>query len=133
MRFHWSPFFETFKGPTAVTLEEKQQVRPLLLEQGLACNSRPIRAILAAVVSEVAHSDFPDEWPNLTQSLITLLSSNWPDAVHGALTVLADFCKTDLTEDQLLPLASDLLPKLLVVFENSEVNGTSLFTSSSNG
>lgn len=96
-------------------------MRPVLLDHGLTCPVRPVRNVLAAVVSDIAHADFPDEWPDLTQALIALLSSNHPEAVHGGLTVLADFCKTDLTEDQLIPLASHLLPKLLAVFQSDQV------------
>lgn len=118
---HWSPYFDSFLGPTAIDLEEKRQLRPVLLAQGLTCSSRQIRGVLANVISLIAHADFPDEWPNLIQDLVGLLSNGHPDAVHGTLSVLSDFCKTDLSEDQLIPLASDLLPKVLMVFQSSQV------------
>lgn len=73
-------------------------------------------------MSEIAHADFPDEWPDLTHALLHLLSSGNADAVHGSLRVLADFCKSDLTEDQLIPLASELLPKLLLVLQTDSVS-----------
>lgn len=45
-------------------------------------------------------------------SLIGLLNSNQRDATAGAMVVLADLVRTDLTEDQLIPLAQEMLPML---------------------
>jgi len=64
-------------------------------------------------VSKIAHSDWPDEWPDLLDSLIVLLSSNSSPSVHGAMQVLLELIKTDLTEDQILPVLRQLLPILL--------------------
>lgn len=75
----------------------------------------------AHVLSVIANSDWPDEYPELLTSLIGLLSSGSPDSVHGATQVFTEFIKSDLTEDQILPVLRQLLPVLLSII-GSQVN-----------
>lgn len=79
----------------------------------------------ANVISEIASSDWPDEWPNLLDSLVSLLGSGSPDSVHGAVRVMTDFVTSDLSEDQLLPLANTILPQLLRVLGDERVRSVS--------
>lgn len=78
----------------------------------------------ASIVSEIASSDWPDEWPDLLDSLVQLLKSGQPDSVHGAMRVMTDFVSADLSEDQLLPLSSTLLPELLRILGDERVGLT---------
>lgn len=87
--------------------------------------------IQANVVSEIASSDWPDEWPNLLDSLVGLLGSGGADSVHGAMRVLTDFVSSDLSEDQLLPLANTILPQLLQVLGDEQVCFTFCFAGAS--
>lgn len=73
-------------------------------------------------MSEIASSDWPDEWPNLLDSLVQLLNSGSTDNVHGAMRVLSDFVSTDLSEDQLLPLSNAMLPQLLQILGDERVS-----------
>jgi hypothetical protein len=75
----------------------------------------------AHTLSSIASSDWPDEYPDLLSSLIGLLSSGNPDSVHGAMQVFTEFIKSDLTEDQILPVLRDLLPVLLSILGAPEV------------
>lgn len=82
----------------------------------------PMTALSQAhTLSSIANCDWPDEYPELLSSLITLLSSNSLDSVHGAIQVLTEFIKADLTEDQLLPVLRELLPVLLSILGSPEV------------
>ena len=99
----------------------KAQIREVVFS-GLSSPIRAIRSACAVTISELAHCDWPDEWPELTTLLLGLLSSGQPDAVHGALRVLTDFVKTDLAEDQLLPIAQTMLPALLHVLNDIAVS-----------
>lgn len=45
-----------------------------------------------------------------------------PDSVHGAMRVLSDFVSVDMSEDQLLPLARDLMPHLLGILGSPAVH-----------
>lgn len=75
----------------------------------------------AAIISDIAHPDWPDDWPTLMSQLLQLISGT-PDEVDGGMRVLNDFVGIDLTEDQLLPLARDMLPQLLVILGSPEVH-----------
>jgi hypothetical protein len=77
--------------------------------------------VKAHTLSSIANCDWPDEYPDLLSSVIALLSSNSPDSVHGAMQVLTEFIKSDLTEDQLLPVLRQLLPILLQILGATEV------------
>jgi importin-9 len=76
----------------------------------------------AHTMSLIANCDWPDECPELLSSLISLLSSNSPNHVHGAMQVFTEFIKSDLTEDQILPILRQLLPVLLAVLGSTEVS-----------
>ncbi|KAI0789448.1 ARM repeat-containing protein [Abortiporus biennis] len=106
----WSPIFAQFRGP-APPVEIKAQIRQVVF-QGLSDPIRKIRSLSAHTLSSIANADWPDEYPELLTQLIQLLSSNSPDAVHGAMQVFVEFVKSDLTEDQILPVLRELLPVL---------------------
>lgn len=73
-------------------------------------------------MSEIASSDWPDEWPTLVDSLVQLLNSGRTESVHGAMRVLSDFVSADLSEDQLLPLSNVMLPQLLQILGDERVS-----------
>lgn len=50
-----------------------------------------------------------------------LLASGSPDSVYGAMQVFTEFIKTDLTEDQILPVLRQLLPVLLNIVGAAQV------------
>ncbi|KAF8641001.1 hypothetical protein AX17_000646 [Amanita inopinata Kibby_2008] len=88
--------------------------------QGLSDPDRRIRSLCAHTLSSVADCDWPDEYPDLLSSLISLLSSGSPNSVHGAMQVFTEFIKSDLTEDQILPVLRQLLPVLLNILGSAE-------------
>ncbi|OBZ68625.1 Importin-9 [Grifola frondosa] len=115
---HWSPYFSQFKG-SAPQHEVKAKIRQAVF-QGLSDPNRKIRSLCAHTLSSIANCDWPDEYPDLLNALIALLSSNSPDSVHGAMQVFTEFIKSDLTEDQILPVLRQLLPVLLNILGASE-------------
>ena len=78
------------------------------------------RACQAHTLSAIAECDWPDEYPDLLQNLVNLLSSGSPDAIHGAMQMFTDFVKSELTEDQILPILRQLLPILLNILGDYE-------------
>ncbi|KAG2358745.1 ARM repeat-containing protein [Suillus spraguei] len=114
----WSPYFESFKG-NAPSVEVKSQIRHAVL-QGLSDSNRKIRSLCAHTMSYIGNCDWPDEYPELLNSLIALISSSSSDAVHGAMQVFTEFIKSDLTEDQILPVLRQLLPVLLTILGSTE-------------
>ncbi|KAJ1302683.1 hypothetical protein OPQ81_002999 [Rhizoctonia solani] len=109
----WSPFFSGFRG-SAPPVEIKTQIREAVV-QGLSDPIRKIRSVSAAVCSLIAHCDWPDEYPGLLDQLIALLSTDNVDAIHGSMQVMAEFVRSDLTEDQILPILRQLLPVLMQI------------------
>lgn len=79
----------------------------------------PIESVKAYIVSTVAHADWPDDWPELLDALVACLGSG-ADATHGAMQILVEFIKDDLTEDQLLPVLRTLMPALLEILGHPE-------------
>jgi hypothetical protein len=75
----------------------------------------------AHTLSTIANSDWPDEYPDLLNHLVQLLLSGSPSSTHGAMQVLTEFVRTDITEDQLLPVMRELLPVLMSVLSATEV------------
>ncbi|KAH9486456.1 Importin-9 [Psilocybe cubensis] len=120
VRERWSPYFQTFKG-SAPNVEIKSQIREAVF-RGLSDQDRKIRSLSAHTLSSIANCDWPDEYPELLTSLIGLLSSGSADSVHGAMQVLTEFIKSDLTEDQILPVLRQLLPVLLGILGASEAH-----------
>ncbi|KIK67465.1 hypothetical protein GYMLUDRAFT_69648 [Collybiopsis luxurians FD-317 M1] len=118
VRERWSPYFQSFKG-SAPSTEIKGQIRQAVF-QGLSDPARKIRTASAHTLSSIANCDWPDEYPDLLTSLVNLLSSNSPESVHGAMQVFTEFIKSDLTEDQILPVLRDLLPVLLSILGSTE-------------
>lgn len=76
----------------------------------------------AFALSTIAKYDWPDEYPTLLTSLVQLLHTGDATSVHGAMRVIAEFVKNDLSEDQLLPVVRDLLPALLQILGDSQVS-----------
>ncbi|KAH0591342.1 hypothetical protein H2248_001421 [Termitomyces sp. 'cryptogamus'] len=122
IREQWSPYFDSFKGG-APSVEIKAQIRQNVF-QGLSDRDRKIRSQCANTLTSIAKSDWPDEYPDLLSSLINLLSSGSPDSVHGAMQVFTDFIKSDLTEDQILPVLRQLLPVLLTILGSKDTYST---------
>lgn len=164
----WSPFFPTFKGPTATSTEvrlnrsrkcEEALTRYTTTGQGRDSLSHfcwvvgssqedaprlresthlPSQVALASltylllryttpkqavIISDIAHPDWPDDWPTLMSQLLALVGpSSSPDAVDGGMRVLLDFVGIDLTEDQLLPIAREMLPQLLTILGSPQVS-----------
>ncbi|KAF7307222.1 ARM repeat-containing protein [Mycena indigotica] len=116
----WSPYFASFKG-SPPSPESKTQIRAAVF-QGLSDPDRKIRTLCAHTLSSIASCDWPDEYPDLLSSLINLISSGSADSVHGAMQVFTEFIKSDLTEDQILPVLRDLLPVLLSILGAPEVH-----------
>lgn len=72
-------------------------------------------------MSTIAHSDWPDDFPDLLDNLVSLISSSSSSAVHGALQVFVEFVRSDVTEDQIIPVFRQLLPELLNIVSSPNV------------
>ncbi|ETN42061.1 uncharacterized protein HMPREF1541_04000 [Cyphellophora europaea CBS 101466] len=110
----WSPQFdETFTGNVYLDDESKGHVRDQIFniaagQSGAAL--KELQPIAAAVVAKIANADFPDQWPNLFESIIQIINAPNHDAtIKGALKVLYELVDSGLTEDQFFAVARELV------------------------
>ncbi|KAI5452485.1 hypothetical protein NCC49_000648 [Naganishia albida] len=118
IRKYWSGVFAQFIGPWP-SEEIKKPFRTALIA-GLSDPSSKIRSAMALALSLVAHSDFPDNFPEFLPSLFTILQSGDPRATTGALDVLKEFLQQDLPEDQLMDFLKEIAPVLLSLLNNPQ-------------
>ncbi|KAI8336598.1 armadillo-type protein [Chlamydoabsidia padenii] len=92
-----------------------------VIVNGLADPESKIRVVSAYVVSKIAHDDFPEDWPNLLDILIVYLKSNSADSVHGAMRVLLEMVKKDISIQQLPQVGPVLLPELYRILTSENI------------
>jgi hypothetical protein len=86
---------------------------------GLADPNQQIRSSFAYAVSKIAHTDWPEQWPDLFDHLMALISTQELHKVHGALQVLSEFVRDDLSDNQFPHIAPVLIPVLLSIFNSN--------------
>ncbi|KAI8803286.1 armadillo-type protein [Cladochytrium replicatum] len=91
----------------------KAEVRRLL-PQGLLETNSKIRTAIATVIAKIAQFDYPEEWGDLADILLSGIQSTagetWQiSSVHGALSVLRDM---EFTQIQLPAVCSVLVPEI---------------------
>ncbi|KAI7889931.1 armadillo-type protein [Mucor mucedo] len=80
-----------------------------------------IRVVSAYVVSKIAHDDFPEDWPNLFDILLSYLKANNKDSVHGAMHVLLEMVKKDISIQQLPQVGPVLIPEMFRILTSDSV------------
>lgn len=110
----WSPQFdETFTGNVYLDEEAKGRVREeifAIAASQTSTASTDLQPVAAAVVAKIANADFPDQWPNLFESIIQVINTQNSDVtIKGALKILYELVDSGLTEDQFFAVARDLV------------------------
>eukprot|EP00842_Homolaphlyctis_polyrhiza_P004388 jgi/Hompol1/4950/HPOL_004050-RA len=96
---HWSSKSDRFEGP------EPDETMKLWIKTNIIQSlAEPVTSIRVAL---------------LFQQLMDNLKSGHPDRVHGAMRVLAEFVRDDITDQQFPAVAPILLPELYAIFSNS--------------
>ncbi|TPX69623.1 hypothetical protein SpCBS45565_g02263 [Spizellomyces sp. 'palustris'] len=112
---HWSrKADDKFVGPEP-PIEVKAAVKSMILP-GIRDSNKRMRVLIAYVVSRIAHFDWPESWPDLFETLLADIRGGNADHVHGAMRVLAEFVRDDLTDQHFPYLAPALLPELHRIF-----------------
>lgn len=120
VKSNWSARHEeNFQGHEP-SPECKQAVRELIVH-GLADPESKIRVVSAYVVSTIAMDDFPEDWPNLFDILLTYLKSKDANSVHGALRVMLEMVRHTVSVNQLPQIGPLLLPELFNILTNDSV------------
>ncbi|GEQ69975.1 hypothetical protein JCM33374_g3651 [Metschnikowia sp. JCM 33374] len=96
----WSMGFPSFIGPP-IQQETKSFVREGLIMLATSSTSSRIRSGSAYVIVQIAATDFPDEWPDLLDTLYNRAIENQdPISVMGCLAVLNDLFDDLISEEQ---------------------------------
>ncbi|KAI5806722.1 armadillo-type protein [Peziza echinospora] len=106
----WSPALDDWKGPQAPE-NVKQQVRDRIFPL-VTNDERKIRTTSAYVMSKIASSDFPEEWPTLLPDLLQLITNGSNNEAHGALRVLSDIVEDSFSDEQFFAVAKQLVQVL---------------------
>lgn len=112
---HWNQNSEKYKEPE---INERIKLRiKQVLPSGLADQSSKIRSIVAYSVATIAHWDWPEQWPELFNILLSALSSEHIElnAVHGTLETLTEIVQ-EITDIQLPQIAPAIIPQMYKIF-----------------
>ncbi|TPX42783.1 hypothetical protein SeMB42_g04991 [Synchytrium endobioticum] len=117
---HWTAKSEHFIEPE-IAPEIKARIRSGLI-QGLTDPVGKIRVAIAHVVSKIAHTDWPENWMTLFDDLMALVKSGQVNQVHGAMRVMTDFVRDDITDQQFPYITPILLPEMLRILNDGQTH-----------
>jgi len=80
-----------------------------------ASPEKKMRSSIAYAISAIAHHDWPEEWSELFDVLLTYLSSQNVGAIYGAMKVFIEICQ-EIIDVQIPTIAPLLLPKMYDIF-----------------
>jgi hypothetical protein len=105
----WSVGVEEYEGHVQLSAELKDQIRGRLLAIAFDGNSdSKVINQAAAIISQIARTDFPEEWPNLLDLLLGQRQGNDSQA-EAALIVLGELIQGGLDEDQFYSLSQNIV------------------------
>ncbi|KAH4049607.1 hypothetical protein HBI81_042150 [Parastagonospora nodorum] len=117
----WSNSFEEFKGQILVTDENKPLIRQQLLALATTDQlDRKLKAASGLVVSKIANSDYPDQWPDLLDNLLQLIPVATDGQLHGALKVLSELVEDCFNEATFFGIAPQLVKVIYDVAVNEQ-------------
>lgn len=86
-----------------------------ILPKGLYSNNSKIRNTVAYTISTIAGYDWPNDWVELFDIIVSCLSGN-EDSVHGAMQVLVEF--TFELEDRVKDVGPIILSEIYRIFDS---------------
>jgi len=117
----WSDSLDEWKGQALVTEENKAILRQQLL--ALATRDeldRKLKAAAGLVVSKIAIADYPIEWPELLDTLLTLIPNATDGQLHGALRLLGELVEDSFNETTFFSIAPQMIKQLYDVAINDQ-------------
>ena len=111
----WSPALEDFAGEVLIRTEAKPSIRQTLLRIAFGAqggDATKVVASTAAVIAVVASSDFPEEWPDLLDSLLGQVPQSSDDQAQAILVVLSELVDGGLDESAFYRYALPIMDAL---------------------
>ncbi|KAB5540361.1 armadillo-type protein [Coniochaeta sp. 2T2.1] len=125
---NWSPDdYDEQRFPIADAT--KDQLRSMMLELVLNTEvERKVKTAASYVVSKIAISDFPDNWPNLLPTVLSVMPAGEDVQLHGALRILQDLVEESLSDEQFFSMARDIIKAVydVAMNENRKANHRAL-------
>lgn len=109
----WSIGFEDFVGP-ALSPDVKSSARAQLLGL-LGFPKSKVRSVAALLVSSIAAVEFPDEWPELLGSMLSLIENGNEHQVYGALAAVKELVSDTLSEVEFIKVGQAILSTIYKV------------------
>lgn len=121
----WSTQFDGYSGQLYTDETKKSQVRQQLLDLSLSVrDERKIKSAASLVVSKIASSDFPDDWPDLLPTLMNVVANGADAQLHGALKVLNELVDDGFNEEQFFKVGRELIKIVYNVAVNESRKAT---------
>ncbi|KAH7319851.1 armadillo-type protein [Stachybotrys elegans] len=99
--------------------DARAQLRHSLLDLALGLEEdRRVRLGASYAVGKIAVHDFPEQWPALLPTVLSIIPTGADAQIHGALRVLGDLVEESLSEDQFFTMARDIAKTLTEVALN---------------
>lgn len=115
---HWCLELDD-KDPTKlVATEQAKQAIKTILPKGLYSNNSKIRNTVAYTISSIAGYDWPNDWVELFDIIVSCLAGN-EDSVHGAMQVLVEF--TYELEDRVKDVGPIILSEVYRIFDSETI------------
>lgn len=109
----WSPSLEDYAGSILIGDQAKADVRQRLISLVYdAYGDSKVTNATANIISIIAKSDFPEEWPGLLESLLSQINQSNDEQLHAILIVLGELLDGGLDEDQFYRYASIIVNAL---------------------
>ncbi|KFA76031.1 hypothetical protein S40288_00394 [Stachybotrys chartarum IBT 40288] len=97
----------------------RTQLKQSMLDLALGHEEdRKVKIAASSVVGKIAIHDFPDQWPHLLPTVLSVIPTGSDTQLHGALRVLGDLVEESLSEDQFFSMARDISKTLTEVALN---------------
>ena len=96
---YWSLAFDSFVGPPT-DQNLKEAIRNDMLKLATTSTESKLRSGASYVISQIAATDYPDEWPQLLSTLYQQVVEGDNIAIAGSLLVLNDLFDDLITDEQ---------------------------------
>ena len=109
----WSASLEDYDGSTQIPDDIKATVRHRLMSivYDDEVDSK-ITSTTAAIIAIIAKSDFPEDWPDLLDSLLHKVAGSSDDQIQAILVVLGELVLSGLDEDEFYKYAEPMVNAL---------------------
>ncbi|CRK97027.1 CLUMA_CG010304, isoform A [Clunio marinus] len=115
---HWSVDFDEFEKNLPLASNQAKQAIKTILPKGLYSSNSKIRNTVAYTISTIAGYDWPSDWVELFDIIVSCLSGN-EDSVHGAMQVLVEF--TYELEERVRDVGPIILSEIYRIFDSEAI------------